>query len=116
MNGAVPAPERPAIIRWIDISTRWGLLIIGGCLLLGFLSRIASFAGAIFLLMTLLTHPSLPWLPDPPNAEGHYFFINKNAIEMFALLMLAFIPSGRWFGIDGLIHALNPFRKKEEGE
>ena len=113
VKGPVPQPDKPAIIQWIDFGTHWGLLVIGGCLLLGFFSRTASFAGAIFLVMTLLTHPHLPWLPDPPNAEGHYFFVSKNVIEMFALFMLAFIPSGRWFGIDGLIHALNPWRKDE---
>jgi len=113
IRGPVPQPPKPSIIRWIDLGTRWGLLVIGGCLLLGFLSRTMSFAGAMFLLMTLLTHPSLPWLPEPPNAEGHYFFVNKNMIEMLALFMLAFIPSGRWFGIDGLIHALNPWRKEQ---
>jgi hypothetical protein len=31
---------------------------------------------------------------------------------MIALLLLACIPSGRWFGIDGLIHAI--FGKKTE--
>jgi uncharacterized membrane protein YphA (DoxX/SURF4 family) len=113
IKGPVPAPERHWLIRWIDISTRWGLLVIGGCLILGFFSRSASLAGAIFLLMTLLTHPPLPWLPDPPNTEGHYVFVSKNSVEMIALLMLACIPSGRWFGIDGLIHALNPWRKNE---
>jgi uncharacterized membrane protein YphA (DoxX/SURF4 family) len=112
-RGPVPAPPKHWLIRWLDQGTRWGLLIIGGCLLLGFLSRSASLAGAIFLFMTLLTHPPLPWLPDPPNAEGHYFFVSKNVIEMLALLMLSCIPSGRWCGIDALIHALNPWRKEE---
>ena len=53
-------------------------------------------------------------LPVPPNQEGYYLFISKNVIEMLALFMLACIPSGRWFGIDALIHALNPWRKKDE--
>jgi hypothetical protein len=35
--------------------------------------------------------------------EGNYVFINKNCIELFALLALATTPSGKWFGIDALI-------------
>src|SRR5437773_12350519 len=100
------------MIKQIDQATIWGLLIIGGCLMLGLFSRVAAVAGALFLIMTLLTHPPLPWLPEPPNAEGHYVFISKNVIEMLALFLLACIPSGRWFGIDALIHAV--FARKPE--
>src|SRR5205814_3760015 len=88
---AVPPPEKHWLIKRIDQATKWGLLIIGGCLMLGLFSRTAAIGGALFLLMTLLTHPPLPWYPDPPNAEGHYVFISKNVIELLALLMLACI-------------------------
>jgi len=113
-QGPVPPPERHWLIRTIDFSTRWGLLIIGAGLLLGLCSRTAAVGGAMFLVMTLLTHPPLPWLPAPPTSEGNYVFISKNVVELIALLLLACIPTGRWFGLDGLIHALNPWRKKDE--
>ena len=101
-------------INWIDYLTRWGLICIGAGLLLGLFTRSWAVAGGLFLLLTVLTTPALPWYPEPPNAEGHYFIITKNVIEMLALFMLACIPSGRWFGLDALVHALNPWRKKEE--
>lgn len=112
-RGPVPPPERHWLIKSIDLATMWGLLAIGICLLLGLFSRTAALGGAIFLIMTLLTHPPLPWLPVPPNSEGNYVFISKNVIELFALLLLACIPTGRWFGLDALIDALNPWKKKE---
>jgi uncharacterized membrane protein YphA (DoxX/SURF4 family) len=113
--GSMPEPSAEHwMIRWIDRFTPWFLAVIGVALLLGFFSRIAAIGGAGFLLMTILTAPSLPWLPAPPNAEGNYFLVSKNVIEMIALLMLACIPTGRWFGIDALIHAVNPWRKPEE--
>jgi uncharacterized membrane protein YphA (DoxX/SURF4 family) len=112
-KGAVPVPEESlTFIKCVDFMTRWGLLLIGAGLLLGLFSRTSAFCGAMFLLLTVLTTPALPWLPAPPNAEGSYVFINKNVIEMIALFMLACIPSGRWFGLDALIHAVNPWRKK----
>jgi hypothetical protein len=44
--------------------------------------------------------------------EGHYYFVNKNLIEMLALLVLATTRSGCWLGLDGLLHRLNPWRRR----
>ncbi|MFM7112394.1 MAG: hypothetical protein ACKO26_14745, partial [Planctomycetota bacterium] len=46
--------------------------------------------------------PPFPWLPNPPLNEGNYVFINKNFVEMMALLVIAATPSGRWFGFDAV--------------
>lgn len=105
-KGPLPAPPKHWFIRLLDETTRWGLLVIGVCLMFGLFSRTAALAGAIFLLLTILSYPSLPWLPVPPNNEGNYLFVSKNVIEMLALLLLACIPSGRWFGLDALIHTI----------
>ena len=91
-------------IYWIDAVTAWGLTIIGGCLLIGLLSRLNCVLAAGFLLMTYFASPPWPWLPVPPNNEGNYLFDNKNVVEMFALLALATTASGRWFGVDALVH------------
>jgi uncharacterized membrane protein YphA (DoxX/SURF4 family) len=97
-------------LDWVDFTTRYGLTIVGACLLLGFFTRTACVAGAGFLLMFYLAMPALPWLPESPRAEGHYLFINKNIIEMLALLALATTRSGRWAGLDGLLYVLAPWR------
>jgi uncharacterized membrane protein YphA (DoxX/SURF4 family) len=110
-----PAEARPGIaamsrLDWINESVRWGLLIVGVCLLLGLFSRPACVVGAAFLLMFYLAMPALPWLPEPPKVEGHYFFVNKNLIELVALLALATVPTGRWLGLDALLQFLLPSR------
>ncbi len=97
-----PAPL-PPLIWWIDGATAWGLTIIGACLLLGLLTRLNCLLAAAFLAMTYFASPPWPWLPTPPNNEGNYLFVNKNAIEMFALLVLATTASGQWFGLDALV-------------
>jgi uncharacterized membrane protein YphA (DoxX/SURF4 family) len=102
--GPVPAAQGSRVVEWVDFLTRWGLVVIGGCLMIGLLTRTSAWLGAGFLLMTTLAMPSLPWLPAPPASEGNYFFINKNVIEMLALCVLATSFSGRWFGVDGLFH------------
>lgn len=113
---AAPADPIPADFRgmtalqWADWTTRWGVFLVGVCLLFGLFSRTACAVGAGFLLMFYLAMPPLPGLPDNPRVEGTYLYINKNFIEMLALLTLATTSSGRWIGLDGLLFCLNPFR------
>jgi hypothetical protein len=57
-----------------------------------------------------LASPALPWVPENLRAEGHYLWVNKNIIEMLALLALMTLPTGRWLGLDGLIYVLMPWR------
>ncbi len=47
--------------------------------------------------------PPWPGLPPSPMAEGHYFIVNKNLIEMLACLALVFIPTGHWIGLDAML-------------
>jgi uncharacterized membrane protein YphA (DoxX/SURF4 family) len=105
---SVSAPKAP--VYYVDQVTMWGLTVVGACLLLGFFTRTACVAGAGFLLMFYLSMPPLPWVPENLRAEGHYLFINKNLIELLALLALATTWSGRWAGLDGLLHSL--FRRR----
>lgn len=109
-----PVPEAPAdlTIYRVDRATRWLLTLVGVGLLLGLFTRLSCLGGALFLLMTILTTPALPWLPGPPMAEGNYVFVNKNVIECLALFALATTRSGKWLGLDGLIAMYNPFRKR----
>jgi len=37
-------------------------------------------------------------------AEGNYLIVNKNLIELFVLILLAFTQSGEFFGLDILRH------------
>ncbi len=102
----VPAPGPNWKLTALDSATAYGLTALGACLLLGLLTRLSSFLLAGFLLMTYLAVPAFPWLPVPPNTEGNYYYVNKNLIEMLALLVLTTVPSGRWLGLDALFHSI----------
>jgi uncharacterized membrane protein YphA (DoxX/SURF4 family) len=104
--GPVPPVEPNRAIETIDAITPWMLCAIGTMLLVGLFSRLGAFAGAMFLLMTYLAVPAFPWLPVGPPGEGNYLFVNKNVVEMLALFALAGVPTGRWFGLDALLHWL----------
>ena len=87
---------------WIDYSTMVGLTAIGFCLIFGLFTPLAALGGAGYLLSFYLSMPPWPGLPEG-IVEGHYRYINKNLIEMIALLALAATPNGLWIGLDALL-------------
>jgi uncharacterized membrane protein YphA (DoxX/SURF4 family) len=101
--GPVPATSARTPIEWLDQATMWGHAVLGACLLLGLFSRLASFLLALFLLGVTLVAPALPYAPTPPGSVGFYLYVNLYVIEMIALFALAFLPTGRWFGLDALL-------------
>jgi uncharacterized membrane protein YphA (DoxX/SURF4 family) len=105
-----PPPETNLMLWLADMATAWGLAVVGALLLLGLFTRLACVGGIGLLLLFYLAMPPLPWLPENPKSEGHYLLINKTLIEAIALGVLATLPTGRWAGLDGLMHLL--FRRK----
>ena len=94
----------PKPIAEADKQTMYVITGVGALLLLGLFTRLACVVGAGFLLLTYLTHPPFPWYPLPPNTEGNPLFINKNIIEMLAMLTIAAHPTGKWLGLDSIIY------------
>jgi uncharacterized membrane protein YphA (DoxX/SURF4 family) len=98
--GAPSAPRNG--LEMINNLTMFGLVAIGGCLILGFLTPLAALLAATFLAMIYFSMPPWPGLPPNPRTEGHYFIVSKNLVEMLACLVLATTPSGHWIGLDAL--------------
>ena len=97
-------PLSPSLspIRVVDLLTIAGLAGLGFLLIIGLFSRFAAFSAAFMVLGFYLAMPPLPGVPDAPGPE-HSFIVNKNLIEVFALLALAAVPTGYWFGLDKLV-------------
>lgn len=88
-----------SIIGWVDTLNMLALIIVGITLLLGVFERIGAIVGIGLLAMYYLSHPPFPGLTQL-NVEGNYWFVNKNLIELVALLLLYYIPTGHRFGLD----------------
>jgi uncharacterized membrane protein YphA (DoxX/SURF4 family) len=82
--------------------TIFGLIAMGLCLIAGFLTPLAALSAAAFLAMIYLSMPPWPGLPPNPKAEGHYWIVSKNLIELIACLVVATTPNGHWIGLDAL--------------
>ncbi len=98
-RGPVRLPSTP--IDRINQQTMWGLTILGVLLLVGLGTRYAALGGAVMLTMFYLAMPPWPGVPEAPGPE-HSFIVNKNFIEVMALLAIAALPTGHWFGLDRL--------------
>ncbi|MBS0206030.1 MAG: hypothetical protein JSS49_24320 [Planctomycetes bacterium] len=107
--GPVPTPLTP--IRQIDLRTMWGLTIFGLLLMLGLFTRLSALGGAGLLALFYLAMPPWPGVQEIPSIE-HNLFVNKVFVEMLALLVIASLPSGKWFGLDAAISALFRRRRK----
>lgn len=96
--------ESPGLLRAVDLLNMFGLTLIGLGLLLGALTRWACLAGAALLALYYVANP--PFLAGAgAPLEGSYLWLDKNAVELLALLALAVMPTGRFLGLDGLAHA-----------
>jgi uncharacterized membrane protein YphA (DoxX/SURF4 family) len=94
--------ETPAVLRVVDLLNIWGLALIGLALILGAATRLASFGGLALLLLYYVANPPLVGMGSPV-AEGSYLLVNKNVVEMMALLVLALVPTGEFLGLDHLL-------------
>lgn len=96
------------ILSVTDFLNEWGLVLIGLGLILGILSRWASYAGMLMLLFYYLSHPPFPGIKYSMPAEGNYFIIDKVAIEFFTLGVLSLFPTEHIAGLARF------FRRKDQ--
>lgn len=99
---AGPIPPEASPMRQINWRTMWGLTIIGLLLILGCFTRLSALAGAGLLFMFYMAMPPWPGVQEIPSIE-HNIIVNKVFVEMVALLAIAALPSGKWFGVDAIL-------------
>ncbi len=97
---------QPNMLANADLVTMWGLAIVGGCLILGLFTRLASLAGIGFILLFYFaTPPFVGYFYSVPS-EGSYLIVNKNLVEVCALLVIFATRSGHFAGLDRILHGL----------
>jgi uncharacterized membrane protein YphA (DoxX/SURF4 family) len=116
-SGPFAPSSNPFAWKWIEqlaFLLTWSLFGIGLCLMLGLFTRPAALAGAGFMLFVVMSQPSYPGVyPLDPPQLGHALLVNKDFVEMIALLVIASTSLGRWTGLDFFIHRflIKPFCK-----
>jgi thiosulfate dehydrogenase [quinone] large subunit len=97
---------RPDLLANADLITMWGLTIVGVCLILGLFTRLASLAGIGFILLFYLAAPPLVGYFYAIPSEGSYLVVNKNLVELAALVVILLTRSGRFAGLDRIVHGV----------
>jgi len=97
---------QPDMLANADLVTMWGLALVGLFLILGLFTRLASLAGIGFILLFYLaTPPFVGYFYSIPS-EGSYLIVNKNLVEIGALAVIFATGSGKFAGLDRIVHGL----------
>ena len=91
------------LLKVIDFLNIWGLILIGLSLILGLFTKVGLWSGVALLAMYFLSHPPFIGVEYGLPSEGSYMLVNKTLIEMVAMVVLVYFPTGKYIGIDRLI-------------
>ena len=103
---------QPDLLASADLITMWGLTVVGVLLILGLFTRLSSLAGIGFILLFYLCNPPFVGYFYSLPAEGSYLIVNKQLVELGALLVILVSGSGRFAGLDAIVHGLIGRRPK----
>ena len=98
--------SQPNLLANADLITMWGLTLVGVLLILGLFTRVASVAGIAFILLFYLCNPPFVGYFYSIPTEGSYLIVNKNLVELSALVVILVTGSGRFAGLDRILHGL----------
>ncbi len=90
----------------VNFLNEWGLTLIGLGLIAGCFTRLASASGLLVILLFYLCNPPFVGYYYSVPMEGSYLVVNKNLVEAAALAVIFVTGSGRFAGLDRIIHAL----------
>ncbi len=108
--------ETPSVLTAVDVINVWALILVGLFLMLGLFTRVSALAGMVLLFLYYVAHPPFVKLDFGLPTEGNYMIIDKNFIEFLALGVLAFIPTGKFMGLDSFFKFSDKTAAKEKKE
>lgn len=91
----------PSIVHATDLVVPAGLLLVGLSLMLGLFTQLGCAGAMAFLVLFYLSQPPLSGMPQS-GAEGAYLVVNKNLIELAAIVVVAAFRTGTIAGLDCL--------------
>jgi thiosulfate dehydrogenase [quinone] large subunit len=98
--------SEPNLLANADLITMWGLTLVGAFLILGLFTRLASLGGIAFILLFYLCNPPFVGYFYSIPTEGSYLIVNKNLVELCALIVILVTGTGRFAGLDRIVHGL----------
>ena len=88
------------LVRVISILNQYGLILAGLALISGTFVKFATWCSIFMLLCYTLSHPSYVGSEYMMAMEGSYLWVDKNIIEIVALLVIWLLPTSKYIGLD----------------
>lgn len=98
--------SQPELLDQANLMTMYGLTMVGALLMVGLFTRLAAVAGIGLILLFYLCNPPFVGYFYAIPTEGSYLIINKNLVELCALVVILLTGSGRFAGLDRIVRAL----------
>src|SRR6476660_8392359 len=98
--------SQPHLLDNANLVTMYGLTVVGVLLMLGLFTRLAALGGIAFVLLFYLCNPPFVGYFYSIPTEGSYLIVNKNLVELCALIVILVTGSGRFAGLDRIVHLL----------
>ncbi len=92
----------PSALWKADRFVSWSLVTIGGCLVVGLLTKFNAVGGICFLASVVASQPF--WVP---GAQATY----DQWVEIAALFVIAAMPTGGWIGLDYFLQSWCPLAR-----
>lgn len=105
--------QNEGLLQAVDFLNIYGLMFIGLGLILGLFTKQSIISGMVLLALYYIANPPFVKNDFGMPVEGHYLIVNKNLIELLALTVLLFVPTGKVYGLDRIIGRL---KKKLEAK
>jgi uncharacterized membrane protein YphA (DoxX/SURF4 family) len=96
----------PSSLWRADRFVSWSLVTIGGCLVVGLLTKFNAVGGICFLASVVASQPF--WVP---GAQATY----DQWVEIAALFVIAALPTGGWIGLAYFLQSWCPFAACRRG-
>ena len=104
--------SQPHLLDNANLITMYGLTVVGVLLMLGRCTRLAALGGIGFVLLFYLCNPPFVGYFYSIPTEGSYLIVNKNLVELCALIVILVTDSGRFAGLDRILHGLFARRRR----
>lgn len=84
----------PAVLPYVNLVNKWGLVLLGASLILGLFVRFSAPAGAVLMILYYL-----PILQFPHVGNG-FLIVDEHIVYALTLLLLSTISAGQVWGLD----------------
>ncbi|MBN1290762.1 MAG: DoxX family protein [Candidatus Latescibacteria bacterium] len=108
--------DTPNVLSIVDFINVWGLILVGLGLIAGLLTRVSAIFAIVLLSLYYIANPPFIGMDYGVVTEGNYLVVDKNLVELVALIVIALFPTGTFLGLDRLIQFLRTKRSEMTGQ